>query len=146
MRRSMAVAKRWPGCWLYVTAAASLCLAAPCLTAGVYVSTAWAQGTTNFWPSDLVWHVARFIRHPDQGKPCPRREGAVLVHFSTNRGGRVLDVRVAKSSGSQDLDREAVNAVKRASPLPLPSNLASSNIPLRLKFQQPVSYHSGCPK
>jgi protein TonB len=66
----------------------------------------------------------------------------VLVRFSINRGGRVLNARVARSSGFQDLDNEAINAVKRASPLPLPPNLIS---PLRLTFHQPVVFQaSGC--
>src|SRR5262245_53970257 len=132
MHRKYAVGEVWPRAWeRHLTGVAVMCLTA---------TTAMAQATTpSFWPSDLSWHIARHIQHPDASKPCPLpvRGGTVLVQFTINRGGRVLDARVARSSGIKDLDSEALNAIKRASPLPLPPNLVS---PLRMKFTQPVNF------
>jgi TonB family protein len=123
MRQSIAVEKRPPGWPSHPVAVASLCLAALCLAAVVYVSTAWAQGTPT--PSD-------------GDKPCPVRESTVVVQFSIDREGRVLDARVVQSSGYPRLDRSAVDVVKRASPLPPPPpDLISQQ---RLTFQQPVTY------
>lgn len=145
MRQSWTVAKDRRRLWrCYLQAIASRCLAGSCLTASVYVSTGLTQTlpeVPSFWLSNLTWHVARAVQHPDKGK-CPAREGTALVQFIINRGGRVLDARIAQGSGFQDLDLEAVNAVKRASPFPLPPELIS---PLRLTFDIPVTFR-GCRK
>lgn len=131
MRRNRAVGEWWPrsewGCRLAAVAVTYLA-----------AGTAMAQ-TPTFWRSDLSWHIARYIQYPDARKPCPHREGTVLVKFSINRDGRVLDARVARSSGVKVLDSEALQAVKRASPFPLPPTLVS---PLRMTFDQPVIFSS----
>lgn len=48
------------------------------------------------------------------------REGRVTVDFVLGPGGRLLDARVGKSSGSEDLDQAALEAVRRAAPFPEP--------------------------
>lgn len=107
----------------HLVAFASLCLGASCLVAGGYVSPACAQG----------------LPAPSGGKPCPIREATVVVEFSLDPGGRVRDVRVVQRSGFQDLDREAVMLVKKASPFPAPPpDLAASQ--KRLTFRQPVTF------
>ncbi|HLF67138.1 MAG TPA: cell envelope integrity protein TolA, partial [Gammaproteobacteria bacterium] len=46
------------------------------------------------------------------------------LHVRVAPGGAVLDVQVIKKSGNEALDRSAVSAVYRASPLPVPSDPA----------------------
>jgi TonB family protein len=97
---------------------------------------AWAQ-VPFFWYNDLRAHVARHVHHPGKGRCATARQGTVLLQFTIDRGGRVIDVRVAKTSGIQDWDREAIGAVKSASPLPP----APDQIPgQRLRFELPVSF------
>lgn len=49
-----------------------------------------------------------------------RIKPTVLVRFSVS--GEVLSVRVTRSSGSEVMDRSVENAVRKASPLPIPTN------------------------
>lgn len=64
-----------------------------------------------------------------------RREGSVIVDFTVDRDGRIHDVRVHRSSGTQMLDQAAVEAVKRLGrfqPIPpeIPRDLWSLQIPM----------------
>jgi len=57
------------------------------------------------------------------------REGAVRISFNLSSSGEIKDVRLLGSSGIDELDAEAVNAVKRASPfLPFPSEFGKSEL------------------
>jgi protein TonB len=67
----------------------------------------------------LGGHLLKYRRHPDQGLPVARK-GEVLVKFSTDRKGKILGVRVVRSSGSEALDRAALDMIRRASPVPAP--------------------------
>jgi protein TonB len=49
-----------------------------------------------------------------------RHEGVAHVRFSINRQGHVLSSRLEKSSGSAILDREALDLIRRTTPLPPP--------------------------
>lgn len=72
------------------------------------------------WQAQVLGHLERFKRYP---RPAQRRrqEGVVLMQFSVNRQGQVLQARIARSSGHESLDAEALATVQRASPLPPPS-------------------------
>ena len=57
------------------------------------------------------------------------REGAVRISFILLSSGEIEDVRLLGSSGIDELDTEAIDAVKRASPfLPFPDNFAKSEL------------------
>ena len=47
-----------------------------------------------------------------------RQQGVAHVRFRMNRAGKVLWSRLERSSGFGELDRAAVDAPKRAQPLP----------------------------
>lgn len=47
------------------------------------------------------------------------------MSFCLDREGRVLDVRIERSSGSDALDREALASLRRASPAPAPPSNSS---------------------
>lgn len=92
----------------------------------------------------LQKHLAKYARHPDAGK-CVAREGVVRLLFSVDRRGRVLDARVARSSGSDALDREALDLFRRASPVPAPpSQLVGRRFALPIQFHSRTLSSSAC--
>jgi protein TonB len=60
-----------------------------------------------------------------------------MLQFAIDRTGRVIEVSVAQSSGIADLDREAINMVRRASPLPPPPDFVPGQ---RRTFVLPVLF------
>jgi protein TonB len=59
-----------------------------------------------------------------------------LVSFAVDASGRVTSSRIARSSGSAELDRAALAMVQRASPLPAPPpELAGSSITVPAVFK-----------
>lgn len=83
----------------------------------------------------LFRHVARYRRYPSAARPG-RLHGTVETLFSMQRDGSVVDVWVKTSSGQAVLDKAAVDAIRRAQPLPsipwgLPDRL---NIQIWLEF------------
>lgn len=82
------------------------------------------------WTAKLVEQIERNKRYPD-GAQARRREGVVQVAFVIDRGGRLVDVRVATSSGSDVLDAAAVDLLKRSAPFPpLPADFGDERIDL----------------
>ena len=60
-------------------------------------------------------------------------EGRTTVRFVILTDGRVLDIKVVRRSRSSALDRAAINAIKKASPFPIPpAYLFKGSIPLEL--------------
>jgi protein TonB len=60
-----------------------------------------------------------------------RQQGVPYIRFVMNRDGKVLSVRLERSSGFRALDDEAVALPKRAQPLPKPpDNLPGDTIEL----------------
>lgn len=68
------------------------------------------------WKSDLMAQLNRHKRYP----PGSSSNGTATVAFSINRSGEVTSARLARSSGDNALDQEAVSLPRRASPLPKP--------------------------
>ncbi|WP_375785644.1 TonB family protein [Bradyrhizobium sp. Pha-3] len=83
----------------------------------------------------LLRHVARYQRYPNAALPG-RLHGAVETLFSMRRDGTLLEVWVKTSSGQAVLDKAAVDAIRRAQPLPpIPSALPDRlNIQITLAF------------
>jgi protein TonB len=71
------------------------------------------------WQKAVISHLGRFKRYPDAAR-ARRIQGIVKVEFTIDREGRILDSRVAESSGSSTLDAEALATLRRADPLPAP--------------------------
>jgi len=67
------------------------------------------------WRGSIMSRLNRHKRHPDGNS-----RGTAAVSFTINRSGRVLSVRLTRSSGNPRLDREALALPRRASPLPPP--------------------------
>ncbi|MFH1057750.1 MAG: energy transducer TonB, partial [Pseudomonadota bacterium] len=76
--------------------------------------------------------IEREKRYPAQAR---RRqiEGRVTLDFSLGPQGELRACKVAKTSGNQDLDRAALEAVQRAAPFPPPpAHLGKRGVRLEL--------------
>jgi protein TonB len=62
-------------------------------------------------------------------------EGKVKVSFTISRDGFVKDITIIESSGIEVLDRNAVKAVKNASPYPRPPVAAQIIIPIKYELR-----------
>ena len=91
------------------------------------------------WQGRLVSLLQRAKHYPDAARAAGE-EGVAAVTFSMDRAGRVLAVRLARSSGSAALDAEAMALVRRAEPLPapppeLPGQTITLTVPIRFSLQ-----------
>lgn len=98
------------------------------------------SGGTRGGPDDD--YLARLLAWLDRHKDYPararsrRQEGVVMLQFSIDRIGRVLDYRIARSSGHRLLDKAVVKMIRRADPLPaLPDAVASGHLELELPIR-----------
>lgn len=71
------------------------------------------------WQSVLLGHLERHKRYP-RAAQWRRQQGVAHVRFTMNRAGRVLGVRLERSSGFEALDQETLDLIRRAQPLPKP--------------------------
>ena len=71
------------------------------------------------WQSRLSAHLNARKRYPQEAAERNER-GVAYVRFSLDREGRVLSSGLARSSGSAALDRETLDLIRRAQPMPAP--------------------------
>ncbi|MFU0506127.1 energy transducer TonB family protein [Pseudaminobacter sp. NGMCC 1.201702] len=71
------------------------------------------------WQSRVLSWLNRHKRYPSSAK-SRREEGNTQVSFTIDASGTVTGSRVVRSSGNADLDRAALDMVRRASPVPAP--------------------------
>jgi protein TonB len=65
----------------------------------------------------LFKHLNKYKRYPQSAK-LRHEQGVVSLRFTIDGDGHVLAASLAKSSGSEALDKEVLAAVRRADPLP----------------------------
>jgi periplasmic protein TonB len=83
----------------------------------------------------LMRHIERFQRYPGTARR-DRLEGTVQVGFVMGRDGKILEAWIRSSSGQTLLDKEAVDALRRAEPLPI----IPGELPDRLSVLVPVAF------
>ncbi len=106
--------------------------ATPSSPAGIVLA---GNDTISHFQEILSAHIGRFKRYP-QDAVRERLQGTVQIVFVMNRGGELLDLWVDKSSGYDFFDKEAMETVRRAQPLPpIPPDL-----PDRLNIMMPVAF------
>lgn len=91
------------------------------VTAAAGMAEASSGGGTVGAPADYLTSLQAWLeRHKEYPRQARlrRQEGTVLLSFTFDRGGRVLDHRIARSSGHEALDREVAAMLTRAQPLP----------------------------
>lgn len=71
------------------------------------------------WQSRVLGHLAHFKRYPGDARQR-KRAGAAWVRFQVDRDGKLLASELVTSSGTVLLDREALQVLQRAQPLPAP--------------------------
>jgi protein TonB len=71
------------------------------------------------WKRRLALHLQRNKRYPPEAH-SKREHGIVKVSFVVDRQGNIMSSTIAKSSGSDALDRETLALLQRAQPLPTP--------------------------
>ena len=71
------------------------------------------------WQNSVVLHLNRHKRYPATAR-MNDMQGDVNVRFSMDRSGQLMASQVVRSSGFALLDEEALELLKRASPLPRP--------------------------
>ena len=91
------------------------------------------------WQGLLLGRLQRAKRYPD-GARSRREEGVASLTFSMSRDGQVLSARIARSSGSEELDAEVLAMVRRAEPLPaapadVPGNPITLTVPVRFSLR-----------
>jgi periplasmic protein TonB len=94
-----------------------------------------ASGVASEFQKVLFAHIERYRQYPDAARQ-QHLKGIVQVQFAMSRNGTVLGVWVKTSSGEASLDREAMDTVRRAQPLPpIPAALPDPlNILLPVEF------------
>lgn len=91
------------------------------------------------WKRRIALHLQRNKRYPAAAQ-ARREHGIAKVAFMVDRLGHVLSSTVVQSSGSATLDRETLDLLQRAQPLPVPPTDVpgaqfSFNVPVRFDLQ-----------
>ena len=67
--------------------------------------------------------------------PSVDKDARVVLEFTIQKNGHVINEKIDKSSGIKELDNSALKALRNASPLPpLPLNLEQNSITVKFDF------------
>lgn len=88
------------------------------------------------WQSKLVAYLNRHKRYPRAAR-SRKEEGTAQLAFTIDASGNVLSARIARSSGSPELDGEVLAMIRRASPLPAPPEAIARS---RMDLSVPISF------
>ena len=90
---------------------------------------------TMSWQKSLVHHLNKHKKYPHEARKNGA-EGVANVAFTIDRSGKVIESKLIHSSGSDLLDKEAIEVLERASPFPTPpSDMPNITIKLSLPIQ-----------
>lgn len=89
------------------------------------------------WQSLVLGRLNAVKAYPASAR-ARRQQGVVMIRFTLDRQGKVLEIALAQSSGFALLDREAIALPKRASPLPPPPDDVKGE---RIELVVPVEFH-----
>jgi protein TonB len=92
------------------------------------------------WTAQISNRLNQFKRYPS-GARARGEEGIVMLGFTMDRAGHILDHEIVKSSGFSELDNEATALLKRADPLPaIPADITDTTmtftVPIRFSLRQ----------
>jgi protein TonB len=87
------------------------------------------------WQTSLVRHLEQYKRYPSDAQDHGD-EGIVLLGFSVDRTGHVLQHRIVRSSGHPALDQEVMAMIVRAQPLPpFPATMTEDKLDLTVPIR-----------
>lgn len=69
------------------------------------------------WMRAVSERVSQFFYYPEAALAV-HRTGLVMLHFVVRRDGRIERLEIGKSSGDRELDKAALDIVRKAQPLP----------------------------
>lgn len=93
------------------------------------------QGVSTDYVSILQAWLEEHKEYPRRAR-SRRQEGVVYLYFVMDRGGRVLQHRIDRSSGYSLLDREVEAMIRRAEPLPaMPDDMTQARLELVVPVQ-----------
>lgn len=84
----------------------------------------------------LHLHLKKHQRFPAEAR-TRGQQGSVVVEFAIDRSGRMVSKKLVKPSGVATLDNEALAAIERASPFPLPPDEEPGEV---LKYSMPIQF------
>jgi protein TonB len=88
------------------------------------------------WLAEALWSkIERLKRYPSMAR-MNRWQGKVVLRAVVRDTGELVDLQVAESSGHAVLDRDAIEVMRRASPITLKHSLGQSQVVLHI----PISY------
>ena len=88
------------------------------------------------WQMTVNTRLNQYKRYPTQAR-TRHHEGRVVVAFTLDTDGHVVNSKIVKSSGSALLDQETLDLLVRAQPFPVPPNGAGGQ---DLFLQVPIAY------
>jgi periplasmic protein TonB len=87
------------------------------------------------WASGVVKHLQQYKRYPGDAQ-TKNEEGTVILAFSVDRTGHVLEHHIVHSSGHPDLDEEVMSLIERAQPLPpFPASMSQAQLDLTVPIR-----------
>jgi protein TonB len=84
----------------------------------------------------LHLHLKKHQRYPGEAR-ARGQQGTVVVQFAIDRSGKLTEKILQKSSGNPRLDDEALAAIDRASPFPLPPDEEPGEV---LRYSMPIAF------
>jgi protein TonB len=88
------------------------------------------------WMRAVTERVRQFFTYPAEALAV-RRTGLVMVHFEVRRSGEIEKLRVSKSSGDEELDKAALEIMRKAQPLPaIPDRMHTE----RVAGEMPINF------
>lgn len=84
----------------------------------------------------LHLHLKKHQRYPSEAR-SRGQQGTVEVQFAIDRTGKIMEKTVRKSSGNPLLDAEALAAIDRANPFPLPPDEEPGEA---LRYSMPIQF------
>ncbi len=94
------------------------------------------KGGAKSYFADLMAWLNQHKEYPSNLKKA-KIEGTVMLQFSINRNGEVLDASIKTSSGNAQLDQAALEMLKKANPLPAIPDFMDKD---RISIAVPVEY------
>jgi protein TonB len=109
--------------------AATTTKAEPTINPTQHATTA-APNLLPTWEKEILARIDQFKRYPRRAQ-IRHQEGTAYLRFTVARNGDVIAVALQRSSGIEDLDREALSLLDRAKPLPAaPANIGRDSVEL----------------
>ncbi|MDG9886130.1 energy transducer TonB [Pseudomonas putida CSV86] len=94
------------------------------------------------WQSDLLNHLAKYKRYPEDARRRGQT-GITQLRFVVDSEGRVVSYELVGKSGSASLDRATLEMIRRAQPLPPPPKDILTNGVIDLKAPFVFSLEKG---